>query len=235
MKRKKLICFAYAGGSSVIYQSWVSDIDFEVVPFDIPGRGTRMNEPLYTDINDLIENLLTELVESVIHKNDELFLFGYSMGALIAFEVAKRLEQISPKQVKHVFVAAKGSPCTTDWMEKYSDLEEQELLNKLLKKGGITKEFIDSRELIDIFLPIIRADYQLIEGYCCDYKKISIPITVLFGSEDTFSKQEILGWKNHSISLVNFREFVGDHFFIRNNQQSILSFIKETSEMTLVV
>ena len=90
--RLRLFCFPYAGGGASIYHPWSKRLsgDVEICPLYLPGRENRLREPCFKRLSSLVE----ELTDALTHFMDVPFaFFGHSMGALISFEVARRLRR----------------------------------------------------------------------------------------------------------------------------------------------
>ncbi len=215
----KLICFAYAGGSSAIYFGWQPHFGTDAItvfPFELPGRGARMGEALHTSMESLINHIVPEVIDLLERRPDDPYcFFGHSMGGLIAFELTKKLAEAGYSSPERLFISAKGSPCTNHLIERYSVLNEADFLQKLHKDGGVTDEFVHSDYLQETFMPIIRADYRLIETYEADLSvKVDCPLTVFYGTEDKISRDEVMLWANYTNASASFIAIDGGHFYI---------------------
>ncbi len=88
----KLITLPFAGGTATYYNNWKIYFykKIELVSIELAGRGNRINKPVNQDINDMVENIFDILIENI---NDEFMIFGHSMGALLAYELAVKLKK----------------------------------------------------------------------------------------------------------------------------------------------
>src|SRR4051812_4307985 len=106
MEKIKLFCFPYAGGSATIYNTWKSycSDNFEIVPMELAGRGRRVNEPLYEDLDDMVIDMLA-ILRKEIEKISAYALFGHSLGGLIVYKLTHRIRHLSMLQPMEIFVS----------------------------------------------------------------------------------------------------------------------------------
>ncbi|WP_051236466.1 thioesterase II family protein [Paenibacillus pinihumi] len=230
MANIKLICFPYAGGSSAIYYEWQPYLrsgGIDLIPFELQGRGRKLGEALHTRMDLLIDQAVAEVME-IIGRNRRYSFFGHSMGGLIAFEMVKKLMEAGFASPERLFISAKSSPCSNHLIEKYSKLNDEALLEKLYRDGGVNEEFVRSVFLQEAFLPIIRADYELIETYKANLSaKVDCPITVFYGDSDKITSKEISLWENYTHADTSFIAIGGGHFFIRDRYPEVIQHIND--------
>ncbi|MEC5160920.1 MULTISPECIES: thioesterase II family protein [unclassified Janthinobacterium] len=222
-RKFRLFCFAYAGGSSSIFSRWQDMVspEIEICAIRLPGRGARFNEKPIRSFPQLIE-----VLAYVIKDNSDLpfAFFGHSLGGLIAFELARHCLRNSIPPPTMLFLSASSAPQLLDLKEKFSDLADDELIEKLKAYNGTPIEILQNRELIGLFLPPIRDDFSLLESF--QYKpfdNFDIPITVLAGKLDKeVSPEKIFGWAEETAAACNFNWFEGDHFFINTESEKVL-------------
>src|SRR6185295_10927378 len=162
--RLRLLCFPFAGGASSLYRAWQRALpSIEVWPIELPGRGVRLDETPIADMTELCNGLLAAIDEVA---DLPLALFGHSMGARIAFEVARRLGS----RVVHLFASGSQPP---DAALRYggsdnrptAQLTDAELTRRIVTLGGTPEELLAEDDLMQRALPIVRADLVMIEGY----------------------------------------------------------------------
>jgi medium-chain acyl-[acyl-carrier-protein] hydrolase len=212
----------YAGGAASIYRSWPNAFpsDIDVCAVELPGRGTRLNEKPYTSISLLVDALCRAILPFL----DRPFaLFGHSMGALLAFETARlmgRVYQITPS---HLFISGHSAP---QFPMRYPahDMAEKELIELLKNLSGTPPEIFQNRELMDLMLPILRADFALCESYkYLEDRPLECPISVFAGLNDEETPRAHLeGWREHTTGPFNLRMLPGGHFFIHGSQKQIM-------------
>lgn len=228
MKKIKLFCLPYAGGSAMIYMKYRPYLDpgIELYPVELAGRGKRYNEPFYYDFNQAVNDVF-EIILNRIEPSDQYAIFGHSMGCWIAEEVVMKL--MTKKNIPlpiHVFLSG-NKPIHNRYLEPVlHHLSDEEFLDELKHMGGTPPEFFMNKELVNLFLPIIRNDFRIIEEF--EYKGLEQPfqsnLSVLSGRSDKYTINELIEWENYCTMEFEIVEFEGDHFFV-------LSHIKEVAEL----
>ncbi|PFB31339.1 thioesterase [Bacillus cereus] len=229
MKKMKLICFPYAGGSSNIYNKineFLSE-KVEFVAMELPGRGTRFAEKSVTTIDEMVNDALLWFNKI---QPQNYAIFGYSMGSIIAYEFYYKLLQNGFKPPQHMFIAASEPTGVKRESRGVAKMSDSEFINFIRSMNGTPKEVFANQELLDIVVPIIRADFLAIDEY--NYKprnlQISCDVTVLAGEDDTISKKNILLWDKYVQNGCEYQFFKGDHFFIKDSYKEIAELINTT-------
>ena len=230
MDKIKLFCFPYAGGSSVSYKKWKKYLHFSIdlCPVELAGRGNRSKEPCYNNLNDVLNDVFS-LIKTHI-KNSRYALFGHSMGSLIAYELSHKIIESGYSKPMHLFISGRQAPQMGEHCKNMCELPDEEFKNEILKLGGTSSNFFEHKELTDIFLPLLRADYKIVENYIYTEKskKLNCGLTVFNGNEDDMELEGIYGWKEHTKNEFNVYNFKGGHFFINDNTEQIISIINHT-------
>jgi medium-chain acyl-[acyl-carrier-protein] hydrolase len=223
--RLRMFCFPYGGGGSAIYNTWPRSLPafMEVYSAHLPGHGQRFSEPLITHMATLVE-MLTRAIQPYLDK--PFVFFGHSMGALISFELARHLRRNQIAEPVYLFVSglpAPQIPKTTRLVHELTDSELTKELNNL----GTSKDLLESVELMEMVLPIIRADYKLIETY--SYKEeppLTYPIMAFGGTcDNSVSREHLEEWKEQTKAAFGLRMIPGDHFFIHTEESRLLKFL----------
>lgn len=221
----RLFCLPYAGGGAPIFHSWAAALPagIELCPVQYPGRGSRLAEPPHRTIASLAQALLPALRPLL----DRPFaLFGHSMGALLGFELARMLhhEGRSPAQL---FVSAHRAPQLPDTEEPLHALPEPELIEQLRKLNGTPPEILAHAELLELMLPVLRADFAACETYAyAPGPPLACPLTAFGGLRDPHVPREALAaWQTQTSGPFALRMFPGDHFFLSSDQQQLLAAI----------
>jgi medium-chain acyl-[acyl-carrier-protein] hydrolase len=232
----RLFCLPYAGSSSLIYNSWSDQLpDFiEVCPIELPGRGRRLAEPPISKIGILVDK-----IADVLGKwNDKPFaFFGHSMGGLLSYELSKKLIRDFNQNPIHLFVSAHRAPHLTKAEDDVMyNLPEPEFLAKLRDLNGMPKEVLEHQELMEMLLPILRADFTLCETYFLDkIQPLDCPISVFGGlTDDGVTKETLEPWKNHTTTFFKLHMLEGDHFFIFHSFKIILKKVAEELSKAIV-
>jgi medium-chain acyl-[acyl-carrier-protein] hydrolase len=229
----RLFCFPYAGGGGSIFRSWQRSLSdaVEVCPVELPGRGSRITEPPFTNMAQLVR-VATQALSS--HLDQPFAFFGHSMGALIAFELARHLRREYNSQPVHFFGSGRCSPQTS--RESLNpDLPQSELLEMLRRYNGTREEVLEDPELIELMLPVFRADLALCKSYVYTSERpFNFPITAFGGLEDYgVSRECIEGWREHTIGPFVVRMVPGDHFFLNSSTLLLLEAISKELEQDM--
>ncbi|MEO7360727.1 MAG: alpha/beta fold hydrolase [Gemmatimonadaceae bacterium] len=221
---RRIYCLPYAGGGVAPYALWFRSLpdDIEVVAAQLPGRETRLNEAAQQSIGQMVD----ALVPAIESTSDLPFaIFGHSMGALIAYEVALALEQRATRQPSHLFVSGRLSPDEPDVRPPLRDLPESEFIAALQARyGPIPPAVLAEPELLALLMPIVRSDIRAVETYQWqpDSPNIRCPVTVYGGELDRhpFPAQLAL-WGRVSANQVRVRVFPGDHFYLNTQRDAL--------------
>lgn len=224
----RLFCFPYAGGRALNYRTWSNNLpaNVEVCAIELPGRGTLLKQTPFTRIKPLIETI----AENILPKLDKPFaLFGHSMGALISFELAHFLRNKYGINPVHLFVSAHRSPQIISKKPPIHSLPETEFLAELHRLNGTSKEILENRELMELFLPILRADFEVLETYTYQpLPPLECPITAFGGLSDSEANiDELEAWGKQTKSTFSLKMFQGDHFFIHSAQSQLLEHLNQ--------
>ncbi|MBE7122183.1 thioesterase II family protein [Bacillus cereus] len=230
MKKIKLFCLPYAGGSASVYYKWKKYLhpQIDLYPLELAGRDRRFVEPLYASWNDALEDVSGFVKERL--DDSPVALFGYSMGSVLAFELAHQIKEWTGQDPQHLFVAARAAPHNPQIRKLIHHLPDQKFLEEIIKIGGISEKIVESKELLHMFIPILRADFKMIESYeyCAKETKLYCDISVLDGVADDISNEGLTAWKVHTHGQTSVYKFIGGHFFIHNNINPIVDLINQT-------
>ncbi len=223
---KKIYCIPYAGGSAYIYKRlFKTDDMLEIVPIELAGRGSRSSEGFYMRFEEAVSDVYDNIVND-INNNIEYAIYGHSMGSLIAYEVYYKLKMQGEKLPNHIFLSGCRTPENMR-KTKYSEMNDDEFIISISKLGGTPVEILQNTEFGNAFLPILKSDFSMIEGYSSrKYEDlITVPVTIFHGKDDFISQTEIQGWKA-LCNEVSIYLFDGNHFFINHQFKEITRIIK---------
>ncbi len=231
----RLYCFSYAGGSPASYLAWQAGLapDIEVCAVQLPGRGARFNEPSCTSLAQLVDTLAEVIGEAAEATPGQPFaLFGHSLGALIAFEVARALAGRGGAQPCHLFLSGCAAPRYRPWRPAIHRFDDAALVRELVTYNGTPPEILADAELMALLLPAIRADFALVHDY--QYRParpLCQPLTVLAGNADRIgSSTEVSGWSEETSGPCRVQWFAGDHFFLHTCAPDVLDCINAALE-----
>jgi medium-chain acyl-[acyl-carrier-protein] hydrolase len=227
----RLFCFPYAGAGGQVFFPWRNAFPSMVETWAVqyPGRGARSREGSLTSMEALTVHA-TQAIQS--HLDKPFALFGHSMGALLAFEVAKRLRALAKPQPLHLFLSGTGAPHLPQLGEPLHALPMREFTARLREFDGTPSEVFETPELLDLLVPVLRADFQVCETYTCARgQPLEIPLTIYGGLEDKEAPQSYLdAWAAHSTRSLKTYSFPGGHFFLRSHSGSFLKVFRADIE-----
>ncbi|MEV6716757.1 alpha/beta fold hydrolase [Lentzea sp. NPDC051208] len=205
-----LVCFSYAGGSAGWFSRLSAELAGEVRVSSVqyPGRLDRLRDRPVDDLH-----VLADQVFAALDTSRPLALFGHSMGAVVAFEVARRLQAASTP-VPHLFVSGRAAPHLQRDAGAHL-MSDDDLITKIESLGGVEPGVLRNAELRAMVLPVVRNDYRAIETYrCAPAPPITAPITALAGTDDPIvSVPNVGGWTRYTTGSFTLEELPGGHFF----------------------
>lgn len=231
MKKVRLYAFPFAGGTVTAYNSWKKYIDgsIDFCQVELAGRGRRFGAPFYKSIKEATDDVFS-IIRSDIETSEYAF-FGHSMGCLIAYELCLKVESLGLKRPKHIFLSGKKPPNISKEDDKdLHMLPENEFIEEIKKFGGLSNEILEFKPLLDLLLPVIRADLKIVETYnCFEFnKKMHSDITLLRGNTDNITEEEMLRWSESTLKKSKLINFSGGHFFIYEHEKKVAKIINET-------
>lgn len=224
----------FAGGNCYSFQFLKPYMPREISFFslELPGRGKRMKEPLLIDQSRAIEDYLQQ-IQSL--RNDKPFLvYGHSMGASLGLRLTKRLEEVGDAPAR-LIVSGNAGPGTGE-KKKRSEMNDVELKEELRKLGGVPEEVLENEELYNFFIPIMKADFKLLEDgdEPGEAFKLNTGITAVMGEqEETAAK--IGNWARFTQAGFDHQLLSGNHFFIHDHPAKMTRLIKESYDRSLVL
>lgn len=183
----RLFVFPHGGGSPAQYRQWQALLggDCKVYTASLPGRGARFLEAPIADMPTLITALSKAILPLLGTRN---IFFGHSLGSIVAYELARALESGHARKLQKLIVSAKNAPHVPRTTPPLHHLPDAEFIDALRQYGGTPDEILDDWELMQLQLPMLRADFALSETYVCEeMMKLACPIHVFSGAEDRFT------------------------------------------------
>jgi medium-chain acyl-[acyl-carrier-protein] hydrolase len=227
--RIRLFCFPYAGGSAANFRSWQDAFrsDIQVLPVQPPGRGERLPEPAFKHLPEMIQALGPALLP---YFDKPFAFFGHSMGALISMELTRWLRRTGNPMPVQLFISARRAPQLSSTELPSYDLTESAFIERLRELNGTPPEVLDHPELMQLMIPLLRADFSVCETYQYQAEPpLNCPITVFGGLGDVEVPRESLEpWREHTTASFSLHMFPGNHFFIHSAQRDVLRLILET-------
>ena len=243
--RLRLFCFPYAGGAASVYRTWHQYLpaNIEVCAVQLPGRENRMLERPFTDLVELVQALLPRLLP---YLDKPFAIFGHSMGALIAYELAQQLSRhpfdsaqgrpSTPLTLRsggrvptYLFVSGRRAPFLPEPESPLHTLPTDEIFLAELQRryNNIPALIFEDVELRALFAPLLRADLTLVETFQSPTPTpLPCPIVALGGDSDPFvSLAELQSWQTLTQAAFALHRFPGGHLYFNEREQPLLATI----------
>jgi surfactin synthase thioesterase subunit len=225
----RLICFPHAGGAASAYvplsRALAPAVD--VVAVQYPGRQERLREAPAASLTSLARSVADDLVTH-LGTGRPYALFGHSMGAVVAYETARRLAELGERAPVRLFLSGRGAPTPAP---PGSDLVrgDEDLLARIRLLGGTATGVLDEPDLLEMVLPALRADYGALSTYrWVPGPQLSMPFTVLVGDADpVVTVDEAAAWLRQCAVPGEFRTFPGGHFYLDGRTAQVAGVVRE--------
>lgn len=224
--RLRLLCFPYAGGGTSVFRGWAERLppSVDVVLVRLPGRERRLNEAPFRDMAPLVAALVDALAPLT---NVPYAMFGHSLGGLVAFDCAHALRAAGANEPAHLLVSACRAPQLPPTRSPMHDLPTDAFRARLRDLGGTPSGVLEDPDLMDIFEPVLRADFAVAETY--RYRErppLGCPVTAFAGTRDArVTVAEIDPWRAQTSVTFDLRVLPGDHFFLQSEQDMLLHYV----------
>jgi surfactin synthase thioesterase subunit len=208
----QVVCLPHAGGSANYFRPMAMALSptAEVLAMQYPGRMDRVNEPYVGDFEELTERTLAAVRREV---DRPVALFGHSMGALLAFQVARRLE--ADGVVPLALFASGARPPGASLPRHTRPATDEELIADLATLGGTDERLLDNQDMRVLVLSALRADYRILESYRRDSSTVACPVVSLTGDNDPVVSIDDAGaWASHTVDRFDLHVFPGKHFYL---------------------
>jgi medium-chain acyl-[acyl-carrier-protein] hydrolase len=220
----RISCLPYAGSGAAIYRGWAAAVApaIEIWPVTLPGREHRLIESPIDDLPLLAAKVGDELGRLL---EPRFALFGHSMGALLAFEVARHLRRQGRLGPDCLIVSAHRAPHMPDDQDPIHHKPTSDFLEELRRLNGTPASILRDQELVELMLPVLRADFKAVESYrYVEESPLRCPIIVYGGKQDKMiSEDQLAAWGVHTVGGFAQRMFEGDHFYITTQREELIA------------
>lgn len=226
----KLLCLPCAGASATMYLRWRRLLPrwIEIVPVELPGRGSRLGERFVEDFGTLADRLCDE--QAAVMRGSSggpqaFALFGHSMGALLAHGMAQRLRERGERLPRALIASGSAAPSRRDTSRLRQALGDDEALAAdLRRQGGTPDEVFDNAELLRLTLDVLGADYRVCDSYRhVPRPPLPVPVHVFAGRQDEIAPDRLAAWSLESEAPATLDWFDGGHFFVRQQEGAVLT------------
>lgn len=221
--RMRLVCLPHAGGAATFFQPWAAMMPpgVELYAVRYPGRQDRLDEPLLDDMAELADSVAAALA---VLLDRPLALFGHSMGASVAYEVAVRLESRYGFTPARLLVSGRQAPHLAE-TEDYESSTDDELVAEIRALGNIDRGMLDLPEVRELILPALRADFRLLSAYRpAQPSKVETGIVAYTGLSDPGCP--IVGaraWSELALGGFDLKVFPGGHFYLAEQRAALVA------------
>lgn len=220
MTKLNMFFLPYAGASASIYERWTSLLPSSIglMTVELPGRGRRFGEPLLTTIDEMVESVQQTIIPYL--DGNPYALFGHSLGSVIVFELCRKLRKMGYPLPVHLFVSGRSAPHVIEDDHMHL-MPNDEFLTKIQALGGTPPQFFENEQLLSLFLPILKSDYQAFETYRYEEgsSPLSCDITVFAGLQD--GDYDPMEWKEHTTGECVAFSYEGGHFFLHEHAERL--------------
>ncbi|HEY6565682.1 MAG TPA: alpha/beta fold hydrolase, partial [Pirellulaceae bacterium] len=199
----------------------------QVIPICLPGREHRFRQPPFHKMSDLATALVPEIRA---HVGTPMWLFGHSLGGLVAFEAARDLILASAESVAGLFIAACPAPQSLEVRHPLHPLPDDLFLSRLLDEYGLVGKDRDAEiQLMRMLLPTLRADIEIMETYGFEEREpLPCPLSVFGGTDDArVSRVRLEAWRAQTRAAFSCRLFPGGHFFVQQHPEPLIRAIAD--------
>ena len=224
----RLFCFPYAGGSSMIFRRWLDKLPatIEICPIELPGRGSKIKLAPLNRLEPIVKALALQ-IQSYLDK--PFAFFGHSMGGILIFELTRLLHKKYGISPVNLFISACCAPQIPNSEPPIHALPESDFIAELRNYNCTPNAVLENQELMQLFLPILRADFAVVETYTYHpAPPLECPIFVFGGLQDNkVTIEELEAWRKQTNNYFLLNMLPGDHFFINYSHSLLLEQISE--------
>jgi surfactin synthase thioesterase subunit len=223
----RLVCFHYAGAGPSVFREWPRLLppSVEVCAVHLPGRETRLREKPLAEMPPLVEALAEHLCAFL---DLPVAFFGHSMGAVLAFEVARSHRKWGRQLPEYLFVSGRRAPQLPCTRLPVGHLPDAEFVDEINRRYQAIPDVVrQDPGLMALFLPALRADFALLDSYVCTPEEpLNCPIAAFGGADDEhISAADLSLWREQTTAAFTAQMFPGGHFFVNSVRQDLVGAI----------
>lgn len=225
-----LYCIPYAGASGFVYQKWSQYLPrhFRLKIYHPPGKGQRFDEALPGTVDEVVQDF-NEQYSNIDGIN---ILFGHSLGAVIAYELASKFPTTKNFRADMLIVSGRRAPFLDALTPHISMLDDDDFLARLKSYQATPDEVLEHHDFKELFLPAIRNDFRMSElHYAASSRNLNIPVLAYCGTDDPYAPEHaVLKWHEMTRKTFKLEKVVGDHFFLNTSSESLIRSIVQNVE-----
>ncbi|MFD6939105.1 thioesterase II family protein [Streptomyces goshikiensis] len=229
MQPTALICLPFAGAGASFFRKWqpLAPDGMRIVAVQLPGREERFLDPTHTDAAAAMDEAWHWL-EPQLDDEERIAVFGHSMGAVLAYELAHRISDRGGLPVERLFVSGSAGP----WKpraKRATGLTDEEFLTRVRGFAGYEHSAMRDPEMLELLIPLLRDDVELHENYRPSYEApLGAPITALRGAEDELvDAAECAQWAQATSADFSQLELAGGHMYLTEAAEEVLQVVAD--------
>ena len=212
----RLFCFPFSGGGASFFRSWQDflPLDVEICTVQMPGRENRFKEEPFIHMRSVLQKMVQVLD---LYQELPFAFLGHSLGGLISYELALQLRKQNRATPVHLFVSSCRAPHLPEIHPPLHRLPRDEFIESLRRYNGTPDEVLNNPDLMEIFLPVLRADFSILETYQYQEEEpLDCPVSVLGGVKDNNAPYEdLIAWEKYTRCDFKVRMYPGGHFYLK--------------------
>lgn len=212
----KIIALPFAGGTKYSYRELEKYVpkEYQWINIELPGRGTRIQHDLNSNFIEVLDDIYNQIKREISASG--YILFGHSMGALLSYELTKKIIEKKQNKPKLLFLTGRGAP-STNYTDKISQYNKDKFWKEIKNIGGMPDSMINSNEFREFVEPVLRNDFHMVESY--SYlpleKPIEVPLFIRVGEdEEEITHVTAPEWQKETCFPIDLKKRKGGHFFI---------------------
>jgi surfactin synthase thioesterase subunit len=226
MKDFTLFMLPFGGGNETSYQKFEQYLDkkITIINGEAPGKGRRIKEPLLKNMYLIADAYFDQFKDKI---NSPYAIYGHSMGAYIGHLLIQRMADENLPLPEHFFVTSKIAP-SRNYNKKRSIYTNEQFVRHLKDLKGMPDAILDNEELLNIFLPIIRNDFDALDLY--KYKArppYAVDLTMICGTHEDVPDDQLTDWKKETSGTFVFERWEGHHFWIFDHLPALCNRINQ--------
>lgn len=225
--RFSLACLPFAGSGAGFYRPWrkLESNRFTVIPLQLPGREEQFRQEPFTDAATAARRLAPDLIRQA--GENPVAIYGHSLGAILAFELARELERLGQVRLIHLFPSGSPGPWTSR-PRRATGLDNEDFLARVLEFAGYQHEAFNDPEMRDLFLPLLRADVAMHENYVpSEAPALRVSVTAMRGADDALvPASDLTQWAETTSGPFDMLEIPGGHMYLVDEPERTLATIE---------
>lgn len=224
-----LVCFPWCGAGASVFRRLALSLPEHIalLAVQLPGREERFLEDRLLSMEQVVEHVIEEIVQL---RERPLVLFGHSMGALVAYEVAVALRNRTGREPDMLIVSGHGSPGSREYFNRsWHKAGDEEFIANIRQLGGTPSSILEDRDMMQALMPVMRADYEVLDTYVQRAASpLTCPLIACAGEDDKeVTHESMSAWQQYAAGPYRNHWFSGDHFYLNSRPRALTRRMEE--------